>query len=79
MKAQRRSIGLAVRFLWPCREMGWVVNATPRLLYLRETDPLPTVFDAGWAPERVWTGAENLAHTGFNPWTVQFIASRYTD
>jgi hypothetical protein len=27
-------------------------------------DPVPIVEEAGWAPEPVWTGAENLAHTG---------------
>ena len=34
----------------------------------------------GWAPGPVWTGAENLAHQpGFDPRTVQPVASRYTD
>ena len=28
-------------------------------------DPEPTVQEAGWAPGPVWTGAENLACTGF--------------
>ena len=27
--------------------------------------PVPTVQEAGWAPGPVWTGAENLAPTGF--------------
>jgi hypothetical protein len=27
-------------------------------------DPVPIVLEAGWAPEPVWTGAENLAPTG---------------
>jgi len=27
-------------------------------------DPVPTVQEAGWAPGPVWTGVENLAHTG---------------
>ena len=27
-------------------------------------DPVPIVQEAGWDPEPVWTGAENLAHTG---------------
>ena len=27
-------------------------------------DQVPTVWDAGWAPEPVWMGAENLAPTG---------------
>ena len=29
-----------------------------------ERDPVPIVQEAGWAPGLVWTGAENLAHTG---------------
>ena len=40
--------------------MGWVV--TPRSD--RSTpgkDPVPIVQEAGWAPDPVWTGAENLA------------------
>jgi hypothetical protein len=41
--------------------MGWVVNATPRPLYLREI--AGTHCEGGWAPEPVWMGAENLAHT----------------
>ena len=27
-------------------------------------DPVPIVQEAGWATGPVWTGAENLAHTG---------------
>jgi hypothetical protein len=27
----------------------------------------------------VWTGAENLAPTEFDPWTIQPVASRYTN
>ena len=46
----------------------------------RERDPVPIVLEAGWALGTVWTGAENLAPpTGFNPWTIQPIASRYTN
>ena len=30
----------------------------------RKRDLVPTVQEAGWAPGSVWTGAENLAHTG---------------
>jgi hypothetical protein len=44
--------------------MGWVVNSTPRPLYPRERDPVPIVYDAGWAPGPVWTAAKNLAPTG---------------
>ena len=32
-------------------------------IYLRK-DPVPIVQEAGWAPEPVWTGAENLAPNG---------------
>jgi hypothetical protein len=44
--------------------MGWVANATPRPLYPRKRDPLPTVYEVGWATGPVWAGAENLAATG---------------
>ena len=37
------------------------VNATPRPLHPWEREPVPIVQEAGWAPEPVWTGAENLA------------------
>ena len=42
-------------------------------------DPVPIVQEAGWAPGPVWTGAENLyPPPGFDPRTVQPVASRYT-
>jgi hypothetical protein len=40
---------------------------------------LPIVQEARWAPGPVWTSAENLSPPGFDPRTVQPIASRYTD
>jgi hypothetical protein len=57
----------------------WVVNATLRLLYLPEREPVPIVQVAGWPPRPVWTGAENLAPTGIRTPTAQPVASRYTD
>ena len=45
-------------------------------------DPVPIVQDAGWTPGQVWTGAKNLAPPpplGFDPRTVQPVASGYTD
>jgi hypothetical protein len=43
-------------------------------------DPVSIVQDVGWAPGTVWTGAKNLASPlGFDPWTVQPVAGRYTD
>ena len=41
---------------------GWVIKATPWPIY-RGKDPVPVVYEIGWAPEPVWTGAENLAPT----------------
>jgi hypothetical protein len=37
----------------------------PRPFSTPGKDPVPTVQEAGWAPGPVWTGAENLAPTGF--------------
>ena len=48
---------------------GWVVNATPWSF----------VQELGWTPEPVWTCAENLVSTGFDPRVVQHLASHYTD
>ena len=57
-----------------------MVIATTRPLYPRESDPVPIIYEAGWAPGPVWTGAEILApQPGFDPRTVQPVASRYTD
>ena len=51
----------------------------PRPLFTLGKDPVPDVQEAGWAPGPVWTGAENHAPPGFDPLTVQPVASRYTD
>jgi hypothetical protein len=53
---------------------GWVVNATPSLLYFWEGDALPIVQEAEWTPESVWIGAENLARTGIQ--SLDCIACR---
>ena len=42
-------------------------------------DPVPIVWEVGWAQGQVWTGAENLAPPGFDPRTFQPVASRYND
>jgi hypothetical protein len=51
----------------------------PRPLSTPGKDPVPIVQEVGWAPGPVWTGAENLAPPGFDPRTVQPVASSYTD
>ena len=60
-KVQRWSRSIALFFLYPRREMGWEVNATPRPLY-----PLgrPVTHCIGGWLGTVWTGAGNLAPTG---------------
>ena len=42
-------------------------------------EPVPIVQEAGWASGPVWTGAEDLAPPGFDPWTVQPLGCHYTD
>ena len=45
-----------------------------------EKNTLPIVQEAGWVPGPAWKGAENLAPpSGFDPRTVQPVASRYND
>ena len=58
---------------------GWVVPATPRLLYPREI--LGTHCIGGWVDPRAGLdgcGKSGLS-PGFDPRTVQPVASRYTD
>jgi len=40
---------------------------------------VPIVQEAGWAPGSVWTGTEISTPQGFDPRTVQPVASRYTN
>ena len=42
----------------------WGVSVTPRPLFTPGKDPVFNLQEAGWAPEPVWTVAENLAPTG---------------
>jgi hypothetical protein len=45
----------------------------------QKKNPVPIVQEAGWASAAIWMGAENLAPPGFDPQTVQPVASRYTN
>jgi len=56
-----------------------VVNTTPWVLYPGERELLPIVQEAGWASGPVGLSTEILLLTGFEPWTVQSVASCYTD
>ena len=56
--------------------VGGRCHATAALHPVR---PGTTVYEARWATQSVWTGVENLVPVqGFDPQTVQPVASRYT-
>jgi hypothetical protein len=59
--------------------MGWVVKATPLPLYPRETPGTHCI--GGWlGPRSSLEDVKNLApQPGFNPRSVQSVASSYTD
>jgi hypothetical protein len=61
-KAQRRSRCIALLFFNLGARWGWVVNVTPRPLYLQER-PGTHFTGANWAAGPVGAGAENMAHT----------------
>jgi len=77
--AHRGSRGIALLSLDHGTRMERRVSATPRPLFTPGKDPVPIVQEDVWAPEPVWTGSENLAPPGFDPRTVQPVASRYTN
>ena len=77
--AHRGNRGIALLFHDHGYRRGWEVSVTPWQLFTPGKDPVPIVQEAGWAPGPVWTGAENLAPLGFDPWTLQSAASRYSD
>jgi len=58
------SRGIAILFHDHGTRRGWGVSIMPRPLFTPGKDPVPIVQEAGWAPEPVWTGAENLASIG---------------
>ena len=62
--AQRVGRGIALLFHDRRTRRGCVVSSTPRPYFTHRKDSVPIVQEAGWAPEPVWTGAENLAPTG---------------
>jgi len=57
----------------------WVVNATPRLFYSWETDPAPIVQQPGWAQGPDGRVRNISLPQGFDTWTFQPVASRFTD
>jgi len=58
---------------------GWVVNATSRPLYPRETDTLPIVQEAGLASGSVWMATEKTPILAFEPGIAQPVTISYAD
>ena len=77
--AHSGSKGIALLFHDHGTRRGWGVSVTLRPLFIPGKDLVPLVQEAGWALGLVWTRTENLASPGFDPRTVQPVASRYTD
>jgi hypothetical protein len=59
--------------------MGWVVNTTPGPPYPRKRDPIPIYRRLGGPQDRSEQVQKISPAPGFDPRTVQPVASRYTD
>jgi hypothetical protein len=55
--------GIALLFHDHGTRRGWVISRTPQSCFTPGKDPVPIVQEAEWAPDPVWTGAENLGST----------------
>jgi len=82
MKAYRGVGGMDPLFL--TLGIGWrvVVSVTPQLLYPREGTLVPTVQEAGWVPDWVWTFWRkelSLATAGIRTPARKPLANLYTD
>jgi hypothetical protein len=71
--------GIALLFLDLGARRGWVISTTPRPLYPRERHG--THYTGGWVGPRAGLDGcgKSRPPPGFDPRTVQPVASRYTD
>jgi hypothetical protein len=78
-QAQRVGRGIALLFRDLGARRGWVVSTTPRQLYPR--DRPVTHFTGGWVGLRAGLDVceKTRPSPGFDPRTIQPVASRYTD
>jgi hypothetical protein len=78
-KAQRGGRGIALLFPDHGARRRWMVSTTPRPLYLWER--LGTHCTGGWVGPRAGLDVceKSRPPPGFDPRTVQPVASRYTD
>ena len=78
VEAQRVSRGIALLFMTAALEGVSGQQHAPSVLYPRERPGAHCT--GGWVGPRAGSGrAENLALPGFDPRTVQPVASRYTE
>ena len=77
--AHRGSRGIALLFLDLGARWGWLVNATPPPLYPRERSGTHCI--GGWVGLTAGLDGRGKSRPtpGFDPRTVQPVASRYTD
>ena len=76
----RGSKGITLLFLDHGTRKGEGSASRPGCSLTPGKDSVPIVQKAGWAPGPVWTGAEkSRPPPGFDPRTVQPVASRYAD
>jgi hypothetical protein len=77
--AHRGSRGIALLFHNHGIRRGRGVSFMPRPFFFSGKDPLPILQEAVWAPKPVGKVRKISPPPGFDPRTVQPVASRYTD
>ena len=77
--AHRGSRGIALPFHDHGTRRGWGVSVRPRPLFTPGKDTVPIVQEAGWAQGRSGQVRKISLPPGFDPRTVQPVASRYSD
>ena len=60
--AQRVGSGIALLFHDCGTRRGWVVSSTPRPHLTPGKDPVPILYEAGWAPGPFWMGGKSRPH-----------------
>jgi hypothetical protein len=78
-KAQKWSSGVALLFLNLGARWGWVVNAAPRPLYPWERPRYLLYRRLAGSQGGSGRVGKISSPPGFDPWTVQPVASRYAD
>jgi len=77
--AHRGSRGIALLFLDHGIRRGWGVSVTPWTQFTPRKEPVPFVQEAGRPQGRSGQVRKISPPPGFDPRTVQSVASRYTD